>query len=78
MGVLGVPLYPGGALRSIYRYLIRLSMENGRFTGSQCAQYGEPSYKTGPIRFFKFVWGLPAGTEDPNTEGVDNLPRYAG
>jgi hypothetical protein len=26
-GVLGVPLYPGGAIRRIYRYLTRLSMQ---------------------------------------------------
>ena len=29
-----------------------------------------------PIRFFKFVWGLPAGAEDPQRQVVDNLPRY--
>jgi hypothetical protein len=29
-----------------------------------------------PIRFFKFVWGLPAGTDDPKNEVVDNLPHY--
>jgi hypothetical protein len=35
MGVLGVPLYPGGAIRSIYRYLILLSIEKkGGFTSS--------------------------------------------
>ena len=27
MGVIGVPLYPGGAIRKIYRYLSRLSIE---------------------------------------------------
>jgi hypothetical protein len=37
--------------------------------------YGE-FYKAAPIRFSKFVWGLPASTEDPKNEVVDNLPRY--
>jgi hypothetical protein len=27
LGVLGVPLYPGGAIRRIYRYLSRLSIK---------------------------------------------------
>jgi hypothetical protein len=31
---------------------------------------------TAPIRLFKFVWGLPAGTEDPQIHVLDNLPRY--
>jgi hypothetical protein len=78
MGVLGAPLYLGGAIRSIYRYLSRLSIENGRFTGSKCAHYGKSPYIAAPIRFFKFVWGLPAGTEDPQSQVVDNLPRYGG
>jgi hypothetical protein len=34
--------------------------------------------KPPPYDFFKFVWGQPAGTEDPKNEVVDNLPRYAG
>jgi hypothetical protein len=52
--------------------------KNGRFTSSYCAHYREFPYKAAPIRFFKFVWGLPAGAEDPKNEVVDNLPRYAG
>ena len=24
----------------------------------------------------KFVWGLPAGTEDPQIQVLDNMPRY--
>ena len=40
--------------------------------------YEESPYKAAPIRFLKFVWGLPAGTEDPQIQVVDNLPRYAG
>jgi hypothetical protein len=66
----------GGAVRRIYMYLSRLSMKNGLFTGSKCAHYGDLQYKAAPIRIFKFVWGLPAGTEDPKNEVVDNLPRY--
>jgi hypothetical protein len=34
MGVLGAPLYPSGAINSIYMYLSRLFIENGMFTGS--------------------------------------------
>jgi hypothetical protein len=50
----------------VYRFLIN-------------AHYGASPYKTAPIRFFKFVWDLPAGgTEVPQNEVVDNLPRYAG
>jgi hypothetical protein len=40
--------------------------------------YGEFPYKAAPIRFFKFVRGLPAGTEDPKNEVVDNLPEIGG
>jgi hypothetical protein len=29
-----------------------------------------------PHTIFKFVWGLPVGTEDPRNEVLDNLPRY--
>ena len=82
MGVIGAPLYPDGAIRTIYRYLSHLSMKNGRFVVSYCAHYGGFPYKAAPIRFFKFVWGLPAGTEDPQIQVlsivVDNLPRYGG
>jgi hypothetical protein len=66
MGVLGVPLYHGVAFKIIYRHLIsHLTMEYGRFTGSLCAHHRDSPYKAAPIRFFKFVWGLLAGTEDP-------------
>jgi hypothetical protein len=37
-----------------------------------------PYTKPPPYDFFKFVWGLPAGTEDPKNEVVDNLPEIAG
>jgi hypothetical protein len=37
---------------------------------------GSPHTKPPPIRLFKFVWGLLAGTEVPKNEVVDNLPRY--
>ena len=33
-------------------------------------------YDAGPIRFFKCVWGLPARTEDPQIQVLENLPRY--
>jgi hypothetical protein len=34
-GVLGAPLYPGGAIKSIYKYLKhKFIKKNGRFTGS--------------------------------------------
>jgi hypothetical protein len=36
MGVIGAPLYPG----LFYSCLSRLSMENGRFTGSRYAHNG--------------------------------------
>jgi hypothetical protein len=78
MGVLGAPEYYGGAIRSIYRYLRYLYIKNGSFNGSQCAHYGESPYKAAPIRFFKSVRGLAAGTEDPKNKVVDNLPRYGG
>jgi hypothetical protein len=39
---------------------------------------GIPHTKPPPYDFLKFVWGLPAGTEDPKNEVIDNLPRYAG
>ena len=38
--------------------------------------WGVPIYKAAPIRFFKFVRGLPAGTEDPQIQVLDNLPCY--
>jgi hypothetical protein len=78
MGAIGAPLYPCGAIRAVYTYLSHLSMENGRFIGSYCAHYGGSPYKATPIRFFKFVWGLHAGTEDTQNEVVDDLPRNAG
>ena len=40
--------------------------------------YAESPYKAAPIRFFKFVWGLPAGNEGPQIQVVDNLPHYGG
>ena len=76
MGVLGVPLYPGGALNSIYMYLIRLSMEKWKvYRFLICSLWGVP-IRSRPILFFKFVWGLPAGTDDPKNDVVDDLPRY--
>jgi hypothetical protein len=36
---------------------------------------GSPHTKP-PHAIFKFVWGLPAGTEDPQSQVLDNLPRY--
>jgi hypothetical protein len=68
MGVLGAPLYHVGAIWGIYWYVRRLSMENGTFEGYQYAYYGEFPYKAAPIRFFKIVWGLPAGAEDPQIQ----------
>ena len=68
MGVLGAPLLRVGAMWGSYWYLHRLSVENGRLKGSQCAQYGEFPYKAAPIRFFKIVWGLRASTEDPQIQ----------
>ena len=38
---------------------------------------GSP-HTAAPIRLFKFVWGLPAGTDNPKNEVLDNLPRYGG
>jgi hypothetical protein len=78
MGVLGAPLYPGGAIKSIYKYVVRLStIKMGGLpvliVGSYCAYYEEFQYKAAPIRFFKFVWGLPAGTEDPKNE----VPKFS-
>ena len=29
-----------------------------------------------PHTIFKFVWGLPGGTEDPQMQVLDNLRRY--
>jgi hypothetical protein len=78
MGVLGVPLYLGGAIRRIYRYLSRLSMQKCEvYWFLVCSLWGV-AIQSRPIRFLKFVWGLPAGAEDPHNEVVDNLPRYAG
>jgi hypothetical protein len=34
VGVLSAPVYPGGAITSIYRYLSHLSIENGSFISS--------------------------------------------
>ena len=78
MGVLGAPLYPDGAIRSIYMYMSRLSMGMvGLTVLSVLTAYGESPYRAVPIRFFKkIVWGLPAATEDPQSQVVDNLPRY--
>jgi hypothetical protein len=39
--------------------------KNGRFICFYCAYYGESPYKSTTIRFFKIIWGLPAGNEDP-------------
>ena len=79
MGVLGAPLYGrillvryGAINDTCAAYLSK----NGRFTGSQCSHYGEPPYKAAPTRFFKIVWGLPVGTEDPQIQVQFNLPRY--
>ena len=38
---------------------------------------GESPYKAASIRIFKFVWGLPADTEDPQIQVLDNLPAIA-
>jgi hypothetical protein len=77
-GVLGVPLYLGGAIRRIYRYLSRLSIQKCKvYWFLVCSLWGVPIHSR-PHTIFKFVWGLPAGTEDPKNEVVDNLPRYAG
>jgi hypothetical protein len=76
MGVIGAPIYLVGAIRSICKYLSHISIE--KILGlpvPNVLTMGAP-YKAAPIRFFKFVWGLPAGTEDPKNEVVDNLPRY--
>ena len=75
-GVIGAPLYLVGAIWGNYCRLSRLSTKNGRFTGSQCSHYGEPPYKAAPTRFFKIVWGMPAGAGDPQIQELDNLPRY--
>ena len=48
-------------------------MEKTYFTGSKCAHYGKSLYKVAPIRFFTFVWGLPAGAEDPP---LCTIPRF--
>jgi hypothetical protein len=42
-----------------------------------CSLWGSP-YKAAPIRFFKFVWGLPEGTKGPKNEVLDNLPEIVG
>jgi hypothetical protein len=34
--------------------------------------------KPPPYDFFKSVWGLPAGTEDPKNKVLDNLPEIGG
>jgi hypothetical protein len=81
IGVLGAPLlvHPAGAIRSIYRYLSRLSIKK-KMVGvpvlSVLTQYGEILYRAAPIRFFKFVWGVLAGIKDPKNEVLENLPRY--
>jgi hypothetical protein len=69
MGVLGAPLL-------IYLVLPYLCKNEGIYD-SKCAHYRKSLYKAAPIRFFKLVWGLPlAGTEGPQSQVVDNLPRY--
>ena len=78
MGVIGAPLYPSDAIMGTHMYLRRLSTVKGKLIGSQCSHYRESPYKAGPIRIFKFVRSLPAGTEDPKIQVVDNLPRYGG
>jgi hypothetical protein len=56
MGVLGAPLSTSGATQvpepPIYGKMVVLPVLSMLTMGS--------SYKTAPIRFFKFVWGLPA------------------
>ena len=76
MGVIGAPVYPGGAIRSIYRYLSHLSIEKWLVYRFLIFSLLGVPIQNRPIRFFKFVWGLPAGAEDPKNEVVDNLPRY--
>ena len=66
MGVLGAPLYHVGAIWGSYWYPSRLYIEKW--------DVGESPYKAASIRIFKFVWGLPAGTEDPQIQVLDNLP----
>ena len=59
-------MYAGGTISCNYRYLTRLS--TGKMVLpvlSVLTMHGESLYKAASIRFFKFVWGLPAGTEDP-------------
>jgi hypothetical protein len=51
-------------------------VKNGRFTCLKYAHYGDSPYKAAPIRFFKFVWALPAGTDDPKNELVAKPPHY--
>ena len=55
----------GGAISSSYRYLHRLSIIKWEVYIFMRADYRESLYKSAPIRFFKFVRGLPPGTEDP-------------
>ena len=38
-------------------------------------EWGLP-IQTRPIRFFKFVWGLTAGTKDHKKEVVDSAPLW--
>ena len=74
MGVLGAPvsytLQAGGAIRSTYRVPEPpIYLKKGGLPVPNVLTMGSPYlYKAAPIRFFKFVWGLPAGTEDPQNE----------
>ena len=48
MGVLGVPLYSGGAIRSIYRYLIRLYIKKVGLPVLSVLSMGSPHTCTKP------------------------------
>ena len=79
MGVLGVPIYPGGAIRSMYKYLSGLYM--AKMVDSpvfSVLTIGNPYTKPHPYDFFfKFAWGLRAGTaEDLKNQVLDNRPHY--
>jgi hypothetical protein len=79
MGVLGAPLlvYTDGAIRITYMYLSRLSIQTWLiYQVLVCSVLTIRSlYKPVSTRTFKFVWGLPAGIEDPQIRAVDNLLR---
>jgi hypothetical protein len=81
VGVLGAPLYTAaGAKRSGVEKCLRIpdAPVYGKMRGLPVPSMltMESPHTKPPHTNFKSVWGVPAGTDDPQIRVLDNLPHY--